>query len=496
MNPFAKKLAPPTGFIAIMGFLLACLSSHGLTIVLADESEADQPQETEIDNDGLIVFLDGSHLSGELSHIVDEQTIAWLPRQSTEPILLPIESIHRMLPGGNLESPATNSEATIHLTNGDTLLGTLENLDDQSVNLSNPVFGELTIPRRNIVEIFIMDGGFYLLPEIGHASDWVASQDSGWTVQENALLSGAGRHGTIMRKLPEADRAHISFELHYHAANPHLTVYLFAADEENPESHANYSIQINNVFIYARKNSVNEENGGLFGRHRNTTTESLGEPVRISPPSDTSKLLFDIKADLRRNIIELHIDGELVETWNDPRGLSQAGSAIGFTTTNRDQSSIRNLSVVRWHGGLNDNLPENATNTDDVIDLQNGDVFAGHVSAIDQGKLTITTDDFGEFTLPTSRIMRLNLANRDTPQSVARLMERDIRVSLLQGGTFVFQLKAIDGDHIHGYSENFGDTSILLSAIRNIEFNLYDNKPNSLDLPPPADPASLLEPAW
>ncbi len=59
-------------------------------------------------------------------------------------------------------------------------------------------------------------------------------------------------------------------------------------------------------------------------------------------------------------------------------------------------------------------------------------------------------------------------------------MKGDVRAWWHDGGHVTFQLKAIDGNSVTGYSQSFGEQKFDLNAFSRIEFNIYNEELNQM----------------
>ena len=111
------------------------------------------------------------------------------------------------------------------------------------------------------------------------------------------------------------------------------------------------------------------------------------------------------------------------------------------------------------------------------MQLANGDSLEGEVSSIEEGLITLKTP-LGEIKIPVERLRSLNLDGLDTER--AKRERGDIRALFADGSTMVFRFEEVSEDELTGTSQNFGKAIFKLSAIHRIEFDIYNEKVESL----------------
>lgn len=439
-----------------------------------------------------VVFANGDRLHGELAGIDDADHLLWKTSAAGEPARLPLPSVHRLIFDRETATPSAGGhDLALTLTNGNTLHGRLVAMGEEAIRIEAPAYGRLEIPRQMISGMNINDGGYFLLAEPGSAKEWFANNRGAWSVSNGELR--AEDSGFIGRALPPGERIRIDFEYTSDDNGSGLAVHFFADNPEDPADTTNYTVQISGSYVYARKVVRHADNNGLFGRRIERRNEPLGDPKRLDRRAGATPTRVTILGDSRAGKVILRINGERVQEWNDPRGLGEnPGSAIGFTNNSQANIVIRDLQVTRWNGSPEE--PGREMPLEDTLHLRNNDTFTGSVTALEDGALTIDAEHFGEVRITTDRILRVNLGKREIEQ--ARRMPGDVRLGLLAGGVVTLQLQELRDGVIHGFSENFGEASVDVSAVREIEFNLYAEKWPDPDQPVPGNLESLLDGEW
>jgi len=483
---------PYRSFQIILLVLATTLGPQGPCFA-GNEPEAD---------DSLLVFTDGSQLPGTLVGMEGDHTLQWLPSPYSDvPVAVKIESLHRIFQPSQNQIRA--GEASLTLTNGDLLLGKLDSIDENTITLSNPAYGQLAIAKDFINNIDIDQHGYFLLNNLGAPADWIRPADnhSNWTIKRNSLH--AHKLGTIARELPATNSIHISFDYLYHSSISYLAVHLFADDVNNLNTNSHYTLQFRSDSRSPRNN-----HSATFIHPRTDANQPL-QPNRIrrglahqhtqfSLASHTNKFHIEIMANLETNEVVLAINGSEVENWSAPDGLEDPGNLIAFSTDDNASLHINNLKITRWHGSETPYAPKatDASKGMELIKMKNGDIFSGEIRNINEDGLKFISADFGEIILPTENILRIQLPDDALSRKTPRHMQNDIRVRLNQGSSIVFQLLDIKDGKLHGTSETLGDITLPIDQLADIEFNLYIEKSPYLDIPPQSHPTTLMESPW
>jgi hypothetical protein len=448
---------------------------------------------------GRLVFLNGDRLSGELLGTDGPAHLSWKIAGQAQPLRIPLASVHKWLADTpDNETAASGHDLALSLTNGDTLYGRLLGLDDQVINLESTAFGRIGVPRQMIAGITVTEGDYFLLAHPGRGRDWWKPKgQTAWRGENGRMI--ASRHGTIGRATlppgqPAPERIRIDFDYTNDEQGAGLGIHFFCSNPKNPADETNYTIQISGSYAHARRVFSEEQVRGIFGPRNNRRIEPLGDGVAFKRRLGGSSARVTILGDARAGRLILRIDDQTVGEWNDPRGLQgKHGSGIGFTNHSQGTTIVANLTVARWDGA-DERGEDTEAPAKDTVFLRNDDLFEGEVSGLENRLLRIKADEFGEVAIPTERILRIRLGRDGIEQ--ARRMPGDVALAFQGGGRLTLQLRDLQDGTLTGYTQNSGETKVALEALREIEFNLYNEKFPSPDRALDRGIESLIDSDW
>ena len=435
-----------------------------------------------------LVFMNGDRLRGQLVGSEGSSHLLWRVAPEQSPIKIPLNTLHKLefLPNPTASTNTTKSadqSLSLTLSNGDTLLGELVHLGEDAIDLKSPDFGRLSIPRRMLGALNINDGGYFLLPDAGKAKDWFVDAKGAWSVKNGILTAKA--NGTLSRELPKAKRIRMDFEIRTDSENSgtDFSIHFFSSNVRSPYTSTHYALRFNGSYVNAMK-TVAPQNAGVADRWDGIVTENLGEALRLDQALGNTPTRLTILADPKQGVIILQIAGKTAHTWNDEGGLDNShGSAIGFTN-NAKSTTITDLTVARWTGSMDAQSGEanllDSGKSHDEIHLANDDILTGKVTGLATDKLALKADNFGDLAIPTERIVRIQLSSLALEQS--RRLNGDVTAYFRTGGNLTLRLDEITPATLRGFSENCGTATLATPNIREIYFNLYEEKFPSPDI--------------
>ncbi len=431
---------------------------------------------------GVIRFQNGDQLTGQMEALSVEQ-LTWSSEILKEPAEFDLKHVVDVTMPPRLNSPEgqTGHQASLQMTNGDSINGRLAGLTDDEIRLNTWYAGELTFRRVNVQSVEISQAAdiFYRGPN--SIEEWTqARKEGGWTVEGGALHTDTP--AGIARELEFPDECKIAFDASWSPGTFRPRIIFYSSDITSSNPGAGYEL----VF---QGNSVQLRESG--------TNNLLGNPVSAGNLRVNEKARIEIRASLKSGKFLLFVDGELLEMWEDG-DVDRDELGKGFHIVSQDSSPLRisNIELSAWDGYVDEvpnrnarfqrgdfgdgfdfageemeTEPEKEVAPEGRMVLRNGDSIAGEVTGITDEQITLKTS-FTEVTFPVSRLKNIVLkpADMETPKRMAG----DVRATLADGSELVFQLNGVEGDELLGFSQNFGHARFKRDAFKRIEFNIYD----------------------
>lgn len=456
-----------------MNFRLACLGFASSLAVMAAEEQA-----------SVIRFANPAmdQLSGSLgavtadrivwnSPILEQPTPFWLKRvlEITLPATLP-------------EFNATH-EATLTLTNDDSVRGQIAAVTDDAITLDTWYAGRLSFRRVMVKEVVIDARPALVFNGPVGLDGWTQSaKTNSWTYENGALRTSANLG--IGREVDLPDECSIGFDVAWRGAL--MLNFNFFADDVSSDSPAQ-GYQISCQGTYA---SVRRQNAGM----------QFGDGVNISEFKENEKVRIEVRASRKSGNICFYINNRCAALWKDPGAAkSKFGKAIQFVPRGKEPIRISRIKVAAWDGVLEDvpdedpamlgmgmgfrrmqmgnghqepkPEPKPKPSDDGRMKLRNGDSVGGEVTSIVDGVISIKTP-FAEVKLPVARVRNIILKPAALEKPIRR--NGDVRAWFGDGSSLVFCLDAMTRDTLTGHSQLFGSATFKLAAFNRIEFNIHD----------------------
>ncbi len=425
-------------------------------------------------------FSNNDRLAGTLESLSSEFLILKSKAFET-PVPFYLKKVMDLSLSGEKPDITTDHEATLTLTNGDTVRGQLASVSDEVVCLDTWFAGRLNFKRNMVSSVKIESQSPLLYQGPTGLDDWTQSGDTpSWTYGLSAFR--AKNAGSIAKNNLLTDECAITFETAWKGDAISLKVILFSNDPSSATPDSGYELTFQRGSVYLRNNSKNQSFLG------STQSQVLME-------NDKAKV--EIRASRKSGKFCLFINDRLIEVWSDPDlEAEKLGSCLHFVAQNAVPMRVSRITVAPWNG-LIDQVPEprpgiirrfNIQPEDDEaepeptpapaetlketrMDLANGDSLDGEVISIENGLIAIKSS-LGDIKLPVNRLRTVALKNVGYERSIRR--NGDIRASFPDGSSIVFRLDSTADGTIIGSSQNFGSATFKMNAFNRIEFNIYD----------------------
>ncbi|MCK5802295.1 MAG: hypothetical protein KAI66_05655, partial [Lentisphaeria bacterium] len=428
-----------------------------LVVPAATTGDAPAEKKATVVKPDVLHFFGEDRLSGSLVGISADGKLAWRHEECTGPLVFGTTNAKSV----TLGAPALAKrpgDATVRLTNGDSLWGSIVEQTSEVLTLETPYAGTLRLLCPMIASIHPASSDELLYSGISDTEGWTLPKDGGgWSFANgNLIAKGSGcTAGRAFEKLPDALRVDFTFRW---GNSPSLVVGVFATRIGPAHTYAGYQIQLNNDYMNVQIRSADGHTNGL-GNHR----------VQGFSTKRTAKMSF--LADRKRETVVILVDGVLVRQWNNAGGTGPNGTNLVFYSGTNLQS-ISELRVSKWDGKLPDTGSGGEEDKDSVV-FANGDRVTGTLVGIQQNVATFKSD-FAELKVPTHKIARITLAAKSRAR--ARRTKGDAATEFEDGGRITFALGTLAGGKLSGKSENFGETTFSLNAFAKVFLNIYDKR--------------------
>lgn len=428
------------------------------------------------DAESIVRFSNGDRIPGSMTSLTADQLVWTSPALAKPSPFFLKNVIDLTLPS---QSPDRNvdHEATITLTNGDTVRGQLAAVSDSSVTLDTWYAGRIALNRLMVSDLKIEGKSTLLYRGPTGLDGWKQAGDPpAWKFARGALR--ANGRGSIAREKILSDECTVAFDLAWKSDSISFKVVLFSnePDQTNPNSGYEMSFQRSSILLRNAKTS------GFLG---STHSQAMAE---------NEKVHVEIRASRKSGKICLFLNGRIVEVWTDPTVESGAfGDTLQFVSQDSQPLKISAIEVSPWDGivdqtpeprlgmlrrfeGLNPaaSAPKKEVPKPGRMQLANGDSIDGEVRTIENGVITVTTG-LGEVKLPIARLRNISLKKVDLERCIRR--NGDVRAWFPDATSIVFRLDEVGDGTLKGSSQNFGSATFQIQAFNRIEFNIHNTDP-------------------
>ena len=439
-----------------------------LGFTLATATTAEEPEAS-------IRFSNNDRLAGSIESI-SSGILVWNSPVLAQPTPFFLKDVIDLdLPPGPPAATEANHEATLTLTNGDTVRGQLAAVSDDKVTLDTWFAGRMNFNRVMVSGLKIEEKATFLYRGPNGLDGWKQSGESpAWTYSRAAFLSHAA--GSIAKDDLLPDECSIRFDAAKKSESFAFKVILFSNDPAADNPSSGYELSFQRGSIYLR-------NCNTLGFLGSTHSQALME---------NDSIRIELKASRKSGKVCLYVNDAIIEVWSDPDvAKGKFGKTLHFVSQNTLPFRISEIGVSPWDGvidlmpepkigmgrqfgiqGLEDSpKPEKREKPEHGrMELANGDSLEGEVTAIQEGLVTVKTP-LGEVKIPASRLRTVALKPVDLERS--KRQEGDIRARFPDGSSIVFRLDAMQGETLLGSSQNFGSATFKIAAFNRLEFNIY-----------------------
>ncbi len=429
----------------------------------------------------VVRFANGDQLSGSMESLTTERLV-WNSPILEKPTPFFLKSVLDLKLSAAQPKSDARHEATVSLTNGDSVRGQLASISEEAVELDTWYAGRMEFRRVMISDIQVEERPTILYQGPVGLDGWTQTEEPpAWSFRDSSFRSVTA--GGIARDFALPDECSISFVAAWRGTFA-LQLNFFSDDihQDSPESGYSMTFQPRSISLQSGKN----KNQLALGRVGSTFALQENEKAKI-----------EVRASAKSGQISVFIDGKCIGLWKDPDvAANKIGRGIHFITLNSSPVRISNIRVTAWDG-VADEVPEMQPAAGirqfgglDMQDdqkplveekpekgrmlLRNGDSLAGEVIAIIGDMITIKTP-LKEVRLPVEMLKSIALKSVDLER--CKRENGDVRGWFPDGSSIVFRLDEVAADGtLAGTNQNFGTAGFKLEAFSRIEFNIYSEE--------------------
>lgn len=429
--------------------------------VAADTSVSSSP------GSDVLQFVNGDVLHGDLLSVgVATNRVAWRHRGVAPSIEFDQSGISEIRLAPRSTDARRPSKGLVWLTNGDQLEGEVVSLDGTNLVLDTWYAGRMTIRRPMVARIAPQQTSSAVLYEGPKSLDeWSARggiRNKSWEFRNGGLYPIVPVPlGRVIENMPDAVR--IDFDVTWRSRNPYFSFWFFHTNPDEPQGDAYYM-----TIMSGRRVELNR-------MRSNSGSQNLGSAdiAQASDESVAGKGRFTILADRSKGTIALLIDGTFVREWKDSKDFKAGGKALTFMPQSQRDLRFSNIRVSAWNGQVPQKNETAVAKDEDTVMLLNGDSLSGQILGVAAAQVKMKTS-YAALDIPVERVSELALA----PNTAARARRRngDVRAHFADGGTVTLTLARLEGGRLTGTSENWGEIQLPMSAFLTLEMNIYQEK--------------------
>jgi hypothetical protein len=431
-------------------------------IVVPEPTEKAPRRESTADPKGdSLVFLNGDLIHGQFVS-VDGPELIWRHPEAEEPIRFRTSGIDEIRFAKVSWTPGPGRSSTLHLTNGDTLVGKIMELTRDLIVLETWYAGTMRVSRSVVQKItfgqssrrdFVFEGpaGLNGWQKMKHAGRHIrGGAEQGVKYRSDALYLGANSGVGRMVNFP--DKPEVQFEIAWRG-HPNVVVYLFANKLALSNINA-YMLNINGDNIY-------------LNRYDGRRSRRAGQ-FRLTGMTAKGKASFNLLLDQKEKVIGLRVNGRLVQQWKDQGMMKNLGKGLAFYTY-QGGIRVRDIRVAAWEGRMESVDSAAEAGERDAVLLNNNDKVSGTLLSLRLGKLILKTT-YANMEIPVDRVASVQFGEKGLKD--VKNAKTDARVVFANGRGITLKPEKIVEGQLVGSSENFGRVTVSLTAVKSIRMNV------------------------
>ncbi len=425
-------------------------------------------------------FTNGDQLTGSLEAITPER-LMWDSPTLAKSTPFHLAAISEIKLAHKLTGRKPGHEATLSLTNGDTLNGQLVTVTDDAVVLDTPYAGQLKLNPLMVDGIKIVDSPPLLYHGPIGLEGWVQSKDKpSWTFENNSFQ--ASLNGGIARDVKLPEEFSIACDFEWQEGYLGFDIGFLVDGQSSTATDKGYTLSVRTRYVSLKR----AKPGKVFER---------AESVPVFQENQSAHV--ELRVSQKSGKICLLVDSQPVQVWTDVDiALSERGSGLRFVNQNsKSELAVSNIQITAWDGEVTEPILDSVSPDDEEADpegqdasenprpmpapspsgrmeLRNGDSIVGQVLSITQGVITLKTP-FREVKLPIESLR--SIALKPGEKERCKRESGDVRAHFPDGSSVVFRFLSFSNGELTGSSQNFGTAVFKLSAFNSIDFNINES---------------------
>lgn len=428
------------------------------------------------DAESVVRFSNNDRLAGSVDSL-SADLLVWKSPILEKPTPFFLNNVMDLTLPATLHGNEAEHEATLTLTNGDTIRGQLASVTDDTIALDTWFAGSLNFNRLMVAGVKIDELQRFQYRGPSGMEGWTQSEDKpAWKFSRLAFRSNAA--GSIARADVLPEECSISFDVAWKSDSLGLKVIALSDDPSTDQPSSGYEIS----FV---QSSVTVRNC--------KTQRVLGSGSNSQALRENDRAHIEIRASSKSGKVSLFVNDRIVENWTDTNvAQGKFGRCLHFISVNTLPLRVSGIGIAAWDGvvdrvpdprigmmrqfgmqGMAAEQPKSASEEkpkEGRMTLANGDSLEGEVVSITDGVITVKTP-LGEVKIPAARLRTVALK----PGILERCKRRngDIRAWFPDGSSIVFRLDEVGDGTLTGSSQNFGSATFKIAAFSRIEFNIH-----------------------
>jgi hypothetical protein len=389
-----------------------------------------------------LLLTGDERLSGTVRAIHADGTVLLDTPLSPDPVGLKAESVRKVLFSDQPDRGGAGN-CLLTLANGDTLPGTIEEIDEKQITLASGPTGRLVVPRTVVASLqpgLSQPLSVYQGPK--GFEGWQRDRDTAdqWQFDKGVFrVTGTSK---ITRELELPEAFIVRFKVAWRNV-PKMEFSFAAAEAADGGARDRYFFQFNSAGVQIRRES---STGKQF--HQVMTANRLPQQF------DGRQVPVEIRVDRRARRLQLWLNGELEGKYEDPLPKAPAGRLIVFSSTveQNEVLSFSDIEVLDWTD-KSDRRPagERGDRTKDALVSSEGERFGGSLLQTrkgEEGTVYVFRNAFQQqpIEVPEAAVSAIFFA--DTPEGAAGRDKGLFSLRLLGGGRLRVGECVFFADHV------------------------------------------------
>ncbi len=421
-------------------------------------------------------FVDGGVIHGELIGLRADGVLKWSHPDALEPVELDASQVTQVVYPARTDAPVADHEnSLVRFVNGDSIHAKLLSLSESKVDMDTWFAGKVSASREHLASLTLLAGGGRVLYAGPMKNDhWRSgAMPMRWRVSEGMLT--ATNSGYIARDFILPQKVRIEFDAQWSGPFAML-MGLFSEDIQ--------SFNVRNGYRF----SLGATSASLQRMEVGQPTKYIGQ-VRYTEDPLGTEAKFEFRCDRATGVVHLIVDGNVIQTFEDPMGFPGRGGAISFYWQRAGAPlKITGFRISEWNGVMEDLIQPEGDDAQNRVRLVNKDSFEGKVVSIDGDKARIKSL-FMEVDVPVERISHMVFSPLLTNH--VTLAKGEVRAWFSNRGSISMQVDGFRDDRLIGANPSLGKVELNTHWLDRLQFNPLPEKDEIMTRLP-----EIIDPHW